>query len=340
MSSGIPPTISSSRTESVLRHMGRCVYGGIYDPGNTNGLIDENGFRTDVIEAMKELQVPIVRYPGGNFTATYRWLDGVGPKEQRPKRVEVAWKGVETNHFGTDKFMKWCDFIGAEPYLALNMGTGTLEEGGNLLILLATTALAWVEYCNLDTDTHYANIQKQNGHTKPYGVKYWALGNEVWGPWSVHEDMCIFLYNSMLMSKKRQVEQSSKEDYAKKAYQWRKALKLLDPNIKLVLCGKDGHSDWDRYVLQECLKITDLRSIHIYTFDIQHYPNATSPKSAERAIGITAALIDLARTEMDYETFPHFLTKPKTPHRPKISFDEWNIWNPIRAPGDKGAEEQ
>ncbi|KAJ5731818.1 hypothetical protein N7493_003299 [Penicillium malachiteum] len=290
-------------------HMGRCIYGGIYDPKNINGLVDKNGFRTDVIDAMKELQVPIVRYPGGNFTATYRWLDGVGPKEQRPKRVEVAWKGVETNHFGTDEFMKWCDLVGAEPYLALNMGTGTLEE-----------ALAWLEYCNLDTDTHYANLRKQNGHEKPYGVKYWALGNEVWAPW--------------------QVEQSSKEDYAKKAYQWGKALKLLDPNIKLVLCGKDGHSDWDRYVLQECLKITDLHSIHIYTFDMEHYPNVTSPKSAERAIEITAALIDLARTEVDYETFPRFVTKPKTAHRPKISFDEWNIWNPIRAPGDKGAEEK
>ncbi|KAJ5649910.1 uncharacterized protein N7484_003633 [Penicillium longicatenatum] len=171
--------------------MGRCVYGGIFDSDNNNGLVDENGFRTDVIESMKELQVPI---------------DGVGPKEMHPKRVEIAWKGVETNHFGTDEFMKWCGIIGAEPYLALNMGTGTLEE-----------ALGWLEYCNLDTDTHYANLRRQNGRQKPYGVKYWALGNEVWGPW--------------------QVEQSSKEDYAKKAYQWGKALKLLDPMIKLVLCG-------------------------------------------------------------------------------------------------------
>ncbi|KAJ5672550.1 hypothetical protein N7507_001677 [Penicillium longicatenatum] len=234
-------------------HMGRCVYGGIFDPDNNNDLADENGFRTDVIESMKELQVPIVRYPGGNFTATYKWLDGVGPKEMRPKRVEIAWKGVETNHFGTDEFMKWCGIIRAEPYLALNMGTGTLEE-----------ALGWLEYCNLDTDTHYANLRRQNGRQKPYGVKYWALGNEVW------------------------------------------ALKLLDPKIKLVLCGKDGHSVWDRYVLQEGLKITDLHSIHIRSSSIhcekgkrrltqnRHYPNATSPKAAERAIEITAALIDLA----------------------------------------------
>lgn len=109
--------------------MGRCIYGGLYDPTNKNNLIDENGFRTDVIDCMKELQVPVVRYPGGNFVATYRWQDGVGPREKRPKRPELAWLGTESNHFGTDEFMLWCKKIGAEPYLALNMGTGTLEDG-------------------------------------------------------------------------------------------------------------------------------------------------------------------------------------------------------------------
>lgn len=111
--------------------MGRCIYGGLYDPDNKNGLIDKNGFRTDVIECMKELRVPVVRYPGGNFVATYKWLDGVGPREKRPKRPELAWLGTDSNHFGTDEFMEWCKLVGAEPYLALNMGTGTLEEGEN-----------------------------------------------------------------------------------------------------------------------------------------------------------------------------------------------------------------
>jgi alpha-N-arabinofuranosidase len=110
--------------------MGRGIYGGLYDPENKNGLIDENGFRTNVIECMKELQVPVVRYPGSNFVATYNWL-GVGPREKRPKRLELAWSGIESNHFGTDKFMEWCEVVGAEPYLALNMGTGTLQEGAN-----------------------------------------------------------------------------------------------------------------------------------------------------------------------------------------------------------------
>lgn len=111
-------------------HMGRCIYGGLYDPSNRNvQLIDENGFRTDVIEAMRELNVPVVRYPGGNFCATYHWMDGVGPKDKRPKRPELAWLGVESNQFGTDEFMKWCEIVGTEPYLALNFGTGTLDEG-------------------------------------------------------------------------------------------------------------------------------------------------------------------------------------------------------------------
>lgn len=137
--------------------MGRCIYGGIYDPGNP--LSDENGFRKDVIECVQELNVPVVRYPGGNFVATYHWLDGVGPKEQRPKRPELAWLGVETNEFGTDEFLKWCEVVGTEPYFALNFGTGTMDE-----------ALAWVEYCNGTKDTYYANLRRKNGREEPYNV--------------------------------------------------------------------------------------------------------------------------------------------------------------------------
>ncbi|RDW87539.1 glycoside hydrolase family 51 protein [Coleophoma crateriformis] len=304
--SDINPLMYGGFTE----HMGRCIYGGMYDPDNKHGLSDQNGFRTDVIDCMKELQCPVVRYPGGNFVATYRWQDGVGPKEKRPKRPELAWLGVESNQFGTDEFMTWCGLVGAEPYLALNMGTGTLED-----------ALAWVEYCNSDKDTYYANMRRANGHEKPYAVKYWALGNEVWGPW--------------------QVEQMEMEDYAKKAFQWAKALKLLDPSIQLILCGKNGHSDWDRYVLQKCIRFTDMHSIHMYTSDKEHYANAVSPRAAERAIEMTAAFIDLARCDFSYEGYFTGVidTMPKSAHRPTICFDEWNIWDPVRAPGDKGAEE-
>ncbi|KAF2724008.1 glycoside hydrolase family 51 protein [Polychaeton citri CBS 116435] len=290
-------------------HMGRCIYGGLYDPDNEDeSLIDENGFRKDVIQATKDLGCPVMRYPGGNFCATYHWLDGVGPRESRPKRPELAWLGVESNHFGTDEFMKWCELAGCEPYLALNMGT----------------ALAWLEYCNSSKDTFYANLRRQNGREQPYNVKYWAIGNECWGPW--------------------QVEQTTKEDYAKKAFQWAKAMKLLDPSVVLILCGETGHSAWDYHVLKECLKmdnkglysapttsaLINMHSIHHYTASSDHAQNASAPRSAERAIEICSALIDLARIDNGV---------PPTVPRPTICFDEWNVWDPERAPGDKGAEE-
>ncbi|KAH8879241.1 alpha-l-arabinofuranosidase [Thozetella sp. PMI_491] len=303
----INPLIYGGFTE----HMGRCIYGGLYEPQNKNGLVDANGFRTDVIKCLKELDVPVVRYPGGNFVATYRWQDGIGPKENRPCRPELAWNGEETNQFGTDEFMEWCNEVGAEPYLCLNMGTGSLED-----------ALAWLEYCNSDKNTYYANLRRKNGREKPYGVKYWALGNEMWGPW--------------------QVEQHTKEDYAKKAIQWAKALKLQDPSIKLVLCGRDGCSDWDRYVLQQCIRWVDMHSIHYYSQGKTHYANISSTYAAERAIQITSALIDLARCEIDLSPFPdvsRITTAPRSEQRPTICFDEWNIWDPERAPGNKGAEE-
>ncbi|KAK7921191.1 hypothetical protein PG985_009213 [Apiospora marii] len=302
--SKVDPMIYGGFTE----HMGRCIYGGIYDPGNP--LSDEQGFRKDVISALQELEIPVVRYPGGNFVATYHWAEGVGPRDQRPKRPELAWLGVESNQFGTDEFMAWLDVLSAnrtdgtrvEPYLCLNMGTGTLDE-----------ALAWVEYCNGTRDTYWANKRRENGHPEPYRVKYWALGNEIWGPW--------------------QVEQMTKEDYAKKAAQWAKALRLLDPDLVLILCGEDGTgaSAWDHHVLDQCINVVDMHSIHIYTADGgDHVKNATAPLSAERAIEMTGALIDLARVRNKVPA-----TKPPT----KICFDEWNVWDPVRAPGEQGAEE-
>lgn len=257
------------------------------------------------MSALKELNIPVVRYPGGNFVATYHWLDGVGPKEKRPSRPELAWLGTEPNQFGTDEFMQWLDVLSGgrekrvEPYICLNFGTGTLDE-----------ALGWVEYCNGTRDTYYANLRRANGHPEPYKVKYWALGNEVWGPW--------------------QVEQMTKEDYAKKAAQWAKALRLLDPSLCLILCGETGTSSWDFHVLRECISVVDMHSIHIYTASPAHLPNATAPLSAERAIQATAALIDIARIEAGVPP-----TKPPT----RVCFDEWNVWDPARAPGDKGAEE-
>ncbi|KAH8599351.1 glycoside hydrolase family 51 protein [Bisporella sp. PMI_857] len=283
--------------------MGRCIYGGIYDPGNP--LSDEHGYRKDVLEALRELDIPVIRYPGGNFIATYHWEDGIGPREKRPARPELAWLGTETNEFGTDEFMHWLSILSegkekrVEPYFCLNMGTGTLTE-----------ALAWVEYCNGTLNTHYANLRRANGHPEPYNIKYWALGNEIWGPW--------------------QVEQQSASVYAAKATQWAKALKLLDPSLILILCGQDGTSSWDHQVLSECIKFIDMHSIHLYTSSEKHEENVVAPLAAERAIECAAAFIDVARIE---NKVPSSITQTK------ICFDEWNVWDPVRAPGELGAEE-
>ncbi|KAL2071425.1 hypothetical protein VTL71DRAFT_12660 [Oculimacula yallundae] len=286
-----------------MEHMGRCIYGGIYDPGNA--LSDEHGYRKDVLTALRELDIPVIRYPGGNFVATYHWQDGVGPRESRPSRPELAWLGVETNEFGTDEFMHWLGVLSegrekrVEPYFALNFGTGTLDE-----------ALAWVEYCNGTKNTYYANLRRKNGHEEPYNIKYWALGNEMWGPW--------------------QVGQMTSADYAKTAAQWAKALKLLDPSLCLILCGETGVSSWDHEVLKECIQYVDMHSIHAYTASKDHIPNAIAPLSAERAIETAAALIEIARIEKKI---------PPSVPRTTICFDEWNVWDPVRAPGEEGGEE-
>ncbi|KAJ7050617.1 glycoside hydrolase family 51 protein [Mycena amicta] len=285
----VDPRIYSGFTE----HMGRCIYGGLYDPDNAHGLVDERGYRTDVLEALKALKVPVVRYPGGNFVSSYRWQDGIGPKHLRPRRPELAWLTEESNQFGTDEFIAWCRELGAEPYICLNMGTGTLED-----------ALGWLEYCNSSANTHFANLRRANGHPEPYAVKYWSLGNEVWGPW--------------------QVGQMSAEDYSKAAFQWAKAMRLLDPSIKIVSCGETGFSDWDRVTLKTLAPVIDFHSIHLYTVSKgNHDVNVMGPAAAEKGIEISKSLIDLAQIE-------HGLSRDIT-----VCFDEWNVW----APGENGAEE-
>ena len=198
-------------------HLGRCIYGGVFDEGSP--LSDDQGFRTDVIEAVKGLKPPLLRWPGGNFVSGYHFTDGIGPKDQRPRRTELAWHGEESNRFGTDEFMRYCELVDAEPYLCVNMGTGTMDE-----------AAAWVEYCNGTGDTYWANQRRANGHEAPYGVKLWGLGNEVYGPW--------------------QIGQLSAEDYVKAARQYAKVMSWTDPSIELVSCGETGWSDWDRVVLE------------------------------------------------------------------------------------------
>jgi alpha-N-arabinofuranosidase len=268
-----------------VEHLGRCVYGGIYDEGSA--LSDDHGFRRDVLELLRDLRVSVLRWPGGNFVSNYHWADGIGPREHRPPRPELAWGGADTNRFGTDEYLRYCAELGAEPFICFNMGTGTLAE-----------ALGWVEYCNSAADTHWADQRRANGHAEPYGVRYWALGNEMYGEW--------------------QIGALSAEEYVAEATRWARAIRMLDPAAKLVGCGQTGWHDWDRTVTEGLAGLIDLYSIHIYTGSGDYWTNVLQPHQAERAIRHTASM--LGRAAYGRQVTP-----------PRIAYDEWNVW--YREPG-------
>jgi alpha-N-arabinofuranosidase len=232
----IDPNIYGSFLESPRR--------GLYEPSSK--FADENGFRKDLIELIKELKVPVIRWPGGNFVSGYDWEDGIGPKEQRPVRLDLAWNRLETNEMGTDEYVKFCKLIGAENFVCINAGTGTLDD-----------ARHWVEYCNYPKGTYYSDLRRKYGNEEPYKIKYWALGNELDGPW--------------------QLGHKNKEDYVKFAIEAAKLMQLADKNIKLIASGSsnfplvtadydphDGWIDWNDYVLDHMVGSIDYISIHRY----------------------------------------------------------------------------
>jgi alpha-L-arabinofuranosidase len=244
-----------------IEHLGRCIYGGIYDEGSP--LADEQGFRKDVLGLLRELAPGVLRWPGGNFVSNYHWADGIGPKDARPRRPELAWGAEESNRFGTDEFLRYCAELGTEPYICLNMGTGTLDE-----------ALGWVEYCNGSGGTAWADRRRENGRDEPYRVRCWGLGNEMYGDW--------------------QVGALSAEEYVRTATRWARAIKRLDPDVTLVSCGMNGWNDWDRIVIDGLAPHVDLHSLHIYTGSEDYWTNVLQPHQAERAIRCAAALIERA----------------------------------------------
>lgn len=264
-----------------IEHLGRCIYGGIFDEGSP--LADERGFRKDVMQAVDGLRMPVLRWPGGNFVSGYTWTDGIGPAEERPRRIELAWHDVESNRFGTDEFIAYCRAIGAEPYICVNMGTGTMDE-----------ARAWVEYCNGTSDTYWANRRRQNGHEEPYNVRYWGLGNEVYGSW--------------------QMGALSADDYVKKATEFAKLMSRTDPAIELISCGLDGISDWDQTVLSGLAKYIRYHSIHIYTGSDDFAENVYQPHLAEFDLQVVKTAIDRVRFAQ------------KIDHEIMVAYDEWNVW--------------
>src|SRR5262245_17272778 len=189
---------------SFLEHLGRAVYTGVYEPGSK--LADANGFRTDVLAEMRGMSVPIIRYPGGNFVSGYNWLDGVGPKQQRPTVLERAWNSLETNQFGTNEFMAWCKLAGTEPLLGFNLGTGSAEM-----------AVAYVEYCNVDQGTKWSELRRSHGVAAPHNVRYWCMGNEMDGPW--------------------QMGRLTAPEYGRKARDTARQIRVIDPTLQLIACG-------------------------------------------------------------------------------------------------------
>lgn len=273
---------------SFIEHMGRAVYTGIYEPGHPAA--DAWGFRRDVEELIRPLKLACIRYPGGNFLSGYRWRDGVGPKEKRPMRPELAWSALESNQVGTDEFLQWCERLGVEPMLGVNLGTGTPQDAVDLL-----------EYVNSDLPTANANMRRENGRQAPYNVKLWCLGNEMDGPW--------------------QICSKTAEEYGRIACETAKMMKMLDPSIRLVACGSSYRDmptfgQWEKTVLEHCWEYIDYLSLH------QYYQNndgdiptfLARSLEMEESIRIIAGICREVRRAKGGE------------HDVMLSFDEWNVW--------------
>ena len=277
---------------SFLEHLGRAIYEGIYDPGSK--LSDSNGFRKDVMNEIRELNVPIIRYPGGNFVSGYNWLDAVGPKQNRPRVLDKAWDTTESNQFGTNEFMEWCKAVGTQPLMGLNLGTGTAEE-----------AAALVEYCNIDKGTRWSELRRQHGYADPWKVQHWCLGNEMDGPW--------------------QIGHMSATEYGMKAEDAARQMRYVDPSLQLIACGSSGpfmptYLEWDREVLEQCYNYVDGLSLHRYFGNWDRDSGGETAKylalnlSMEKQIAESLAVCDLVRG--------HKRSQKKL----WLSFDEWNVW--------------
>jgi alpha-L-arabinofuranosidase len=271
-----------------LEHLGRAVYGGVYQPGSAHA--DERGFRWDVLDALKQLRFTAMRYPGGNFVSGYDWVDGVGPRELRPTKRDLAWQTLDTNQFGTDEFMAMSKAMGWTPMMAVNLGTGTPSEARN-----------WLEYCNGAPGTYWADKRVANGFEQPHNVKLWCLGNEMDGPW--------------------QIGHVPAEEYAIRAQQTARLMKMFDPSVELVACGSCAtnlptYMDWDRKVLEYCYDDIDYISLHSYVGN-----------EADNTADFLTIGLDIDKQIEELDSACKFVqAKRKTKKRVLLSFDEWNVW--------------
>jgi len=273
---------------AFVEHLGRCVYGGIYEPGHPTA--DEKGFRGDVLALVKELGPTIIRYPGGNFVSGYHWEDGVGPVEKRPVRLDLAWFSTEPNSFGTNEFMDWCKAAEVEPMLAVNLGTRGGEAARNL-----------VEYCNHPGGSAWSDLRRAHGWEQPHDVRFWCLGNEMDGPW--------------------QIGYKSAADYGVVAREAAKMMRWVDPTIELAACGSSGRNmpsfgQWEDIVLAHTFDDANFISLHTY---LNNYRKDTesflaSSDLMDSFIEEVVALADATAA------------KRRSSKRMMLSFDEWNVW--------------
>jgi len=273
---------------SFIEHLGRAVYGGIYEPGHPQA--DEQGFRKDVIELVKELNVPIVRYPGGNMVSAYNWEDGIGPKEDRPRRLELAWRTIETNEVGTNEFVDWAKKVGSEVMMAVNLGTRGIDAARNLL-----------EYTNHPGGTYWSDLRRSHGYEEPHNIKTWCLGNEMDGPW--------------------QIGHKTAYEYGRIANETGKAMKLVDPTIELVACGSSSSEmptfpEYEATTLDLAYDHLDYISLH------QYYGNRSDDTPNFLAKNLTMDhFIKSVIATCDY-----IKAKRRSKKTIKLSFDEWNVW--------------
>ncbi len=285
---------------TFVEHMGRCVYTGIYEPDHPTA--DEHGFRADVQALVGELGATVVRYPGGNFVSGYHWEDGVGPRAERPTKLDFAWRSIETNQVGTDDFLGWCERTGLEPMLAVNLGTRGLTEALDLL-----------QYCNGDAGTFHGDWRGDNGHEKPHDVRLWCLGNEMDGPW--------------------QMGHKTPKEYGRLAEETARAMKRFDPRLELVACGSSNRSmptfgTWERVVLDRCFEHVDHISAHAY-----YEPVAGDVAS------FLACAEDMHRfIESVVATADHVAAVKGSRKKIMVSFDEWNVWFQERFHGESSLE--
>lgn len=275
----------------LMEDIGRVIYRGIYEPDSP--LSNSEGIRQDVLKKVQELKPTIIRWPGGNFASGYNWKNGLGPKEKRPVTFDLAWREVKNNGFGTDEFIEFCRDVSAEPYICVNLGNGLMRE-----------AVEWVEYCNFDRPTDWVKKRKEYGHSDSYQVKYWGLGNEMWGSFQIGYKDAV--------------------DYAKVARETSKMIKWLDSSVELVLSGLGGGGapEWNRIIIEKNYGLAKYVSFHRYDGDDTYYGTLSAPKLLEEDIEMVSSIIK--SVQYNHKPFGTLFIEPVTDMY--IAVDEWNIY--------------